>query len=298
MINKYINYISKTLNTIYYHIKYGGTGIVINSWIYLRFDKIRHRNFGDELNYYLLCELTEQPISNLIDICKWGRRGKTDLLFIGSLVEDFTTPDTIIWGSGAICGGNKILRNKPKEVRAVRGKLTRNYLLNNGVYCPEIYGDPALLCPLIYQSPVEKKYKIGLIPHVDDFHNPIVKVLEERGVYIIKLADYKKWHDVIDEICQCEIIVSSSLHGLILADAYEIPNVWATISGKLLGGTFKFQDYFSGVNRCVDLPLILTETTSIPEIEQLAQNYSTIDFDISKFIKSAPIKISLSKCLN
>lgn len=293
MMYKYINYLIKNLNTLYYYIRYGSTGVVMNSWTQLRFGKIKHRNFGDELNYYLLCELAGKPVSNLIDICRWGRKGKFDLLFIGSLVEDFTTPDTIIWGSGAICGGDKPLLHKPKEVRAVRGKLTRDYLLKNGVECPEIYGDPALLLPLVYRSRIEKKYKLGLIPHVNDFDHPAVRALESQGVYVIKLAGYKHWHDVIDEICQCEIIASSSLHGLILADAYGIPNVWCTLSGKLLGGSFKFKDYFSGIGRITESPFILTTRSLVDELINIASLYIPVVYDYKPFLKVSPLKLKI-----
>ena len=292
-IKRYLNYISKVLNTLYYITVYGSTGIVMNAWVFLRFGKIRHRNFGDELNYYILKSLTRMPVSNYTDICSWGRKGKPDLLFIGSLVEDFTTPDTVIWGSGALYGGNRPLRNKPRKVYAVRGQLTRKYLLDNNVDCPEVYGDPALLCPLLYIPSLEKKYKIGMIPHVDELNHNVVKSLEEKGIHIIKLVGYDDWHYVIDEICQCEIILSSSLHGLIIADAYGVPNVWVTISGKLLGGTFKFFDYFSGVGRTTSSPFELTEDVSMAELQIKCKDYSPITFDADKFIKAAPIKISL-----
>lgn len=294
-MNKYTNYISKFLNTLYYYIRYGGTGIVMNSWNHLRFGHIHHRNFGDELNFYLLRELTGKPVSNLIDICKWGYKGKPNLLFIGSLVEDFTTPDTIIWGSGALYGGDRPLRYKPKEVRAVRGKLTREYLLKNGVNCPEVYGDPALLCPLVYMPNVEKKYKIGIIPHVDDYNHPAVQALKKQGAHIIRLASYNHWHDVIDEICECEIIASSSLHGLILADAYKVPNVWITLKGELLGGEFKFKDYFSGVGRVCNAPIIVDINTHTEDIYDCFKLYCEITYDSKHLIDASPVELNFLK---
>jgi pyruvyltransferase len=44
------------------------------------------------------------------------------------------------------------------------------------------------------------------------------------------------------------VILSSSLHGLILADAYEIPNKRLVIGNRLLGSDFKFMDYYSTTN--------------------------------------------------
>ena len=295
-MNRYINYISKFCNTVFYYLRYGETGIVINSWNCLRFDSIAHRNFGDELGYYLLKELTGRPISNYVDICRWGRKGKSNLLFIGSLIEDFSNSDTVVWGSGALFGGDRQLLHKPKEVRAVRGKLTRDYLLKNGVDCPEIYGDPALAVPLVYRPDVKKRYKIGLIPHVTDLSDPLISSFKDKGLHLINFAGYNDWHSVLDEICQCEAILSSSLHGLILADAYNIPNVWVNINTELLGGTFKFHDYFSGVGRNVETPFVLTEETSVAEMENRIKAYRPINVDLSKFIEAAPIRINVESC--
>ena len=54
-------------------------------------------------------------------------------------------------------------------------------------------------------------------------------------------------YNIINQIKECEIIISSSLHGLILADAYEKPSLRFNYSNKLVGGDFKFEDYYSGV---------------------------------------------------
>ena len=51
----------------------------------------------------------------------------------------------------------------PQKVLAVRGPLSRNYLLENGVDCPDVYGDPALLFPKYYKPHIYKKYKLGII---------------------------------------------------------------------------------------------------------------------------------------
>lgn len=69
--------------------------------------------------------------------------------------------NTEVWGAGII-DGTKKLRYKPKKVYAVRGPLTRKVLLAQGVKCPEIYGDPALLVAKYYQPKIEKNINMVL----------------------------------------------------------------------------------------------------------------------------------------
>jgi hypothetical protein len=58
---------------------------------------------------------------------------------------------------------------------------------------------------------------------------------------------------VLEEITKSQFILSSSLHGLIIAHAYQVPAIWIRHSDLGEGNNvcFKFHDYFSSV----DIPL-------------------------------------------
>lgn len=283
----------KISHHLYYLYKSKGDMIVLNAWIDTKYGKVKSRNFGDELSYYLLYELTGKTIANYSNLCH--RFKYSDLLFIGSLIENFTTSNTIIWGSGAI-SGNEPLKNRPAKVCAVRGKLTRQYLLDQGVECPEVYGDPALLLPLVYKPNVSKKYKIGLIPHVIDQNNPLILRLLDlnENIKLISLSNYGDWHSVIELINECECIISSSLHGLIISDSYKIPNLWIRVSDAIIGGNFKYHDYFSGVGRALEEPVLLTEDTTMEFLLKRLDEYKPIEYDPKFFIESSPVKLNLS----
>lgn len=60
-----------------------------------------------------------------------------------------------MWGAGVIDDA-KELPAHPKKVLAVRGPLSRKYLLDRGIECPAVYGDPALLVPKVYHPSVTK----------------------------------------------------------------------------------------------------------------------------------------------
>ena len=101
-------------------------------------------------------------------------------MVIGSIIDWMTNKDSIIWGSGVRNPDNP-LPAIPHKVLAVRGPLTRKYLVSQGVECPEIYGDPALLLPKFYSPPiVDKKYSIGIILHKNDLGNSVIEEFIER----------------------------------------------------------------------------------------------------------------------
>jgi pyruvyltransferase len=76
--------------------------------------------------------------------------------------------------------------------------------------------------------------------------------------------------EFVDQIVGCELVVSSSLHGLIAAEAYGIPAVWIELSDRVLGAGFKFHDYFLGSGRVVEGPIRVGKTTTIGELRRAA----------------------------
>ena len=119
-------------------------------------------NFGDVLNPILLQYLTNHKIVNV----RTNYYNKEHLIAIGSIL-DRATKHSLVWGSGYI-SEESIYLEKPKKIYAVRGPLTRKKLLNQGVNCPKVFGDPALLMPRYYQPKKGKKYRLGVLPHFKD----------------------------------------------------------------------------------------------------------------------------------
>ncbi|MEP5837370.1 MAG: polysaccharide pyruvyl transferase family protein, partial [Marinobacter sp.] len=88
-----------------------------------------------------------------------------------------------------------------------------------------------------------KKYKLGIIPHFVDYPYVQRSFYNDPSVLVI---DIKNRYDLVaKKIKGCEAIVSSSLHGLIFSDAIGVPNSWVSISDRIVGGDFKFNDYYS-----------------------------------------------------
>lgn len=93
---------------------------------------------------------------------------------------------------------------------------------------------------------------------------------------------------VLMRIAECETICSSALHGLIVADSLGIPNMWSTASNRLLGGEYKFHDYYSVFNTA-PRPLLLHEPL-LPHAEKLpeyiVQNYQIERESVEKIQKN------------
>lgn len=280
------------------HLKLLFHPIIINAFVYFDSEKrVRHENWGDDINYYFLREILTRPIVLFNRTSLAIRLKLCNYLVIGSTIDMLCRPNTEVWGAGII-DGSKPLRVKPRKVYAVRGPLTREKLLEEGVECPEIYGDPALLTPLYYQPNKQKRYKYGIISHVSNQATVANLCLNEKcvsectDVKIINLGQYTHWHDIIDQVCECESILSSSLHGLIIAEAYHVPNVWIEFGKPLIGGHFKFHDFFMSIHCDREKPIaIYGEGIPIDTINKELTRWIQGSIDLRPLLNACPFKL-------
>lgn len=268
--------------------------IVITAWVNVRYGRVKPHNWGDDINVFLIEQMTGKRVVIKDQSIYHNRCYKGPVYScIGSIIGLYNVPNTIIWGSGII-SETKAVRTMPTQILSVRGEKTREQLKKIGIECPQKYGDPALLISKYYQArPLKKRYRLGIIPHYVDFKNPHIAYFlaaHKEDVLLIDIANYNKWTDIPDQIASCDCIISSSLHGLIVADSYSIPNIWVSFSDLLTGGDFKFIDYFSSVKR-VETKVNISSQQDIEDLYMnlRANNNATIDFEAIK--SSAPFKL-------
>jgi pyruvyltransferase len=190
-------------------------------------------NLGDQLSPFLLGAVTgATPV--------WvSRRYPGKVLGAGSIANRLAPGDRV-WGAGSI-DGRPIVPPDDVTFLAVRGPLTRDAVQAD---VPAVYGDPALLLPQFFSPPQEKRFSVGIVPHF--FDKQLVGSDDPRVAVIDVQAP---WPDVVRRICACDVVVSSSLHGLIVAEAYGIPASWIVVSENVIGRGFKFHDYYLGTGR-------------------------------------------------
>lgn len=232
------------LSKLYRHLKLLNT-IDVFWWSKVRSENSKFENFGDYLVPFLLEKLAYKKIRRVEpNSNKIFRLFKRKHYFIIGSILDSATTHTIVWGAGIILKNQNV---KSAKFLSVRGPLTRNRLIELGYKVPVRYGDPAILLALYSKSDIAKKYKLGIIPHYVDFELANDIYQNESDVKVIDLCTNNP-QDVIDSILECKYILSSSLHGIIVAHALNIPVLWTKISNNLYGDDVKFDDYYQSLD--------------------------------------------------
>ncbi|MDO8152699.1 polysaccharide pyruvyl transferase family protein [Isoptericola sp. b408] len=197
-------------------------------------------NFGDELTTPLLERLTGRPV-------EWSPLEQADVVGAGSVLQTVlrSRPDRMpkIWGTGMIA---PLQDAAPPSFRplAVRGRLSLEQLSPESRAATAL-GDPGILADRLVDGPVRKRYALGVVPHYKDAGDSTMRALTDLGPSVRRIDVAWSPEEVAREIASCEVVVSSSMHGLIFADSLEVPNVRLKVSNKLVGGDFKFRDYCS-----------------------------------------------------
>ena len=206
-------------------------------------------NFGDLLTPYLLEKSGITPVLQPVS--------RAQFACVGSILEHLHSRFRgTVFGAGFIRPHSHVDLSHC-QIRAVRGHLTRQRL---GLSKTLPLGDPGLLLRHFFKEERQpKKYVLGLIPHFNDASKPQIQAIcrrEPDKIMLIDVTDIREGiTPVLKQIDQCEYVISSSLHGLVVAEAFDIPTAWTVLSGKTGGlwyrGTYKYDDYYSvfGIDR-------------------------------------------------
>jgi len=210
-------------------------------------------NFGDELTRLIIETKYKEDL-------QWCHRKETPFVSTGSLLELMPQDwDGFIVGSGCMWeASTNVLPHA--EALLVRGALTAEKVKTSAPL-----GDPGVIVSDIVPA-AEKKHKVGLIPHFID------KELMFTHSYDVVIDIRQCSYDFLQEVSSCEEIVTSSLHGLITADAYGIPRTWVP-HDKVLGEGFKFRDYASSLD-CEIRPNV-QDTAPELRLQELKANVHT-----------------------
>lgn len=196
------------------------------------------RNFGDGITPLLLKKFSG------ID-AEWSPLATSEIVVSGSVLHHIPPGwSGIIVGTGLIRADLLPSDLSKASVLAVRGPLTAQAARLGNV----TLGDPGLLANELVPH-VSKKYDLGIITHWSDNALAYDPRFTQYHPKIINPADPPI--KVIREIGECRKIVTSSLHGMIVADAFGVPRRFETVPLFDLDTLFKFNDY----SESIGLPL-------------------------------------------
>jgi hypothetical protein len=221
-------------------------------------------NYGDILTPYVLSYASGRDVA-------WASAMDAEMISIGSVMQVVnkrvteTQNPVYVWGSG-------MMEPVPMDIAhmaaisLVRGPLTATRLNMDDL--PQ--GDPGLLADEALEiSTTVKSHQYGIVPHWT--HNDTAGVDElMQALPNAKLINMIT-QDAIQttqDIANCEVILSSSLHGLIVADSLGVPNIWID-TGRIAQNTrFKFFDYALSVGRAMAAPYNIKTllASGIPEV--------------------------------
>ncbi|GAA1558992.1 polysaccharide pyruvyl transferase family protein [Brevibacterium picturae] len=211
----------------------------------------QQNNFGDQIGPWLIEMITGRPAFNTIALPNAGRAVMT----AGSIITGMNRPGMSIWGSGLIAPLDsttveKLKPRQPHTIRAVRGELTRAELVEHLEWeVPKVFGDPALLLSTYFQ-PLALEPEVSrpaVVPHYA--HRKLFEAHSEKNDFDI--IDVRKSPEVVvAQLADASAVASTSLHGLIIAQAYGVPWIRLRIADShLVGEDFKFEDFYTTINR-------------------------------------------------
>lgn len=207
-------------------------------------------NFGDAVGPWLAHKITGlSPVNG-----RGNWLTTPPIAAVGSIAGALEQDGTQIWGTGLMVplreeAVQRLGKLRDVSVKAVRGKRTRDELVAKlGWEVPEVYGDPALLLPryLPKEGVQPSSGKVAVVPHYS--HVEYFSSLTDPRLHIVDVETGLE--TVVQEIAAADACISTSLHGIIIAQAYGVPWTWLRVEDHPLGGdTFKFEDFFSTLDK-------------------------------------------------
>jgi hypothetical protein len=243
-------------------------------------------NFGDVMSPIICERLARRPVV-------YASKRHCDLVAMGSLLDRFKErlfhARIHVWGTGFI--EEKRPRKSRFHYHALRGRHSARLI--KGLVL-DTYGDPGLLADVLWPElrKVTKRYRVGIVPHYEDRDDPKVKAIANQLFQCTVIDVFDDVTEVLRQIASCEFVLSSSLHGLIVADAFGTPNAWIKVSDKVRGDDFKFYDYYSIYDLDRDMAPFPVERISERDIRRATEEYSRPGVDDIKYnlIRAFPFK--------
>jgi pyruvyltransferase len=227
----------------------------------------KEQNFGDAISRTIVSHVSGRDVT-------WSGHNACEMYALGSLMKMIKNNQQdprekgrkpFVWGTGAMSGLADLEFLKNVRVALLRGPITAALLQRDD----RVFGDTGLLIADALGERPAREDVVGLVPHMHFADDPrFAKIADENPR--IRLIDVRgpDAHNVVAQIAGCSHVISQSLHGLVTADAYGIPNTWLDPLDIHGGAMLKFYDYAAGIGRAIGNPI---EPSDIEQVARTAQ---------------------------
>ena len=215
----------------------------------------RAPDLGDALSPLVVAHLSGRPV-------EWAPCEAADLYAAGSLMSVIAeahggprAPRPAIWGTGCRGPTRRDFLDHV-EVALLRGPVTAALLERTD----RAFGDPGLLAAEAVGGLPAREDRVGVVPHPTKRRDPALAALAdaEPRIEVIDPARADA-AEAVRRIAGCAYVLSSSLHGLVLADACGVPNTWLEPWGTHEHAALAFHDYAASVGRALGPPVAVGE---------------------------------------
>ena len=196
------------------------------------------------------------------------------VLWLPHVVHRTLSKSIPVWGTGFL-RYPKLKRpflKKRLDIRALRGVRTREILAGLGLVRSGqkmAYGDPGLLFASLFDITPKPECDLGIVPHRDEpeIGERLAAAYRAKGLSVRVLDARQGPQEVARGIAACARVLSSSLHGLVVADSLGIPNrhvVASTFGYARKDFLLKFEDYYSAFEAPMPTMVTLDDALADP----------------------------------
>lgn len=287
-------------------------------------------NVGDALSAVMVTALSGCPARHAHFEAETPR-----LVAVGTIGHAIRGGMAHLWGTGVDPRRNVVDPSVERYIRppdtelnvhALRGPLGRATLSAEGIACPEIYGDPVWFLPGIIPPAPEKTAELGIVVHITELalQHPAAPVKDELACYrvpkemagdvkVINTLCPATWDGIVAkvrEITACKRIMSASLHGLVIAEAYGIPCIHnsrkpgrdhaprrADISGLDAKVDHRMIDFYAGAGRRALTVYDHGHDAAIDWaalMQLIDETWSPLDYDPEDFLAAFPLQLAFN----
>ena len=221
----------------------------------------RNANFGDQIAPHIIERLYGVRTKHV-------GMAQADLISTGSLLDwaerDVRDRAPAVWGSGFLADGGE-WRGRTLRPVAVRGRLSAKRISPANPQRLAL-GDPGILMARAFpELAAVQTSTISVVPHFTDYQRlseESAGLHEDLGIIDV-LAPFES---VVQAIAGSRAVLSSSLHGLVIAESYGVPNFWIHPGAGVEGGRYKFDDYYSAFDVAREPSTVQEITENLPRL--------------------------------